>query len=185
MECLNPLPSCPHWSLPNVNTKRLENEQIMTQNTKKCSSGIQNFGPIQLSLDPLNLGFAVPKRSGKNSGTPWMNFWVRATPLPLLYVYLGLRILKTGKKCLGFPTNLSKNCRNCLKKKTKIWYISVMMNFPPKATFPGNEITKFYILSMHWILQSTCYILESEWISCNFTLDNFSHLSEIILWWSC
>ena len=45
-----------------VNTKRLENEQIQVGN-------IQNFGPLKFLLDPLNLGFAVP-RSGKFSWTP-------------------------------------------------------------------------------------------------------------------
>ena len=47
--------------------KRLENEQIMTQKTKKSSSGGQHSKLLTLkfSLDPLNLGFAVPKGSGK------------------------------------------------------------------------------------------------------------------------
>ena len=49
-----------------VNTKRLENEQIMTQKTKTFSSGGQhsNFGFLKFSLDPLDLCFAVPEWSG-------------------------------------------------------------------------------------------------------------------------
>ena len=43
-----------------VNSKRLENEQIITQKTKKSSSsGGQHSDPL------LNLGFTVPKGSGK------------------------------------------------------------------------------------------------------------------------
>ena len=64
-----------------VNTKRIENEQIMTQKTKKSSSvgNIQNFEPLKFSLDPLNFGFSVPKGSGKIQLDP-LNFWVRTTP---------------------------------------------------------------------------------------------------------
>ena len=59
-----------------VNTKKNVNEQIMTQKTKKFSSGghnIQNFGPLKFSLDSLNLGFAVLKGSKKISWGP-LNF---------------------------------------------------------------------------------------------------------------
>ena len=57
-----------------VNTKRLENEQIMTQKTKKSSSGGQHskLWTLKFLLDPLNLGFAVPKGSGKIQLDPWI-----------------------------------------------------------------------------------------------------------------
>ena len=40
-----------------VNTKRLEIEQIMTEKTRNLLQvgNIQNFGPLELLLDPLNL----------------------------------------------------------------------------------------------------------------------------------
>ena len=64
-----------------LNTKRLENEQIMIQKPRKLLQvgNIQNFGPLKFSLDPLNLDFAVLKGSGKIQLDP-LNFWVRATP---------------------------------------------------------------------------------------------------------
>ena len=73
------------------------------------------------------------------------------------------RETKAGKNAT-FPWNMVKNCvkmwifykfwdifgRKRPKYPSKLWISPQNCKyFPPKATFPGNEMTKFHILSMH------------------------------------
>ena len=68
-----------------VNTKRLENEPIMIQKNLEIFCGQHsNFEPLKFSLDPLNLGFAVPIGSGKKSVGPLEFFSLRYAATPAI-----------------------------------------------------------------------------------------------------
>ena len=59
-----------------INTKTLENEQMMIEKTKKSSSGgnIQNFGPLKFSLEPLNLSEGYRKECTINLHSEMLHY---------------------------------------------------------------------------------------------------------------
>ena len=80
-ECLNPLPSWSHQQLSLSIHKDLKMNKLWHRKPRNLLQvgNIQNFGTLKFSLDPLNLGFAVPKGSWKIQ-LDTLNFWVHATP---------------------------------------------------------------------------------------------------------
>ena len=81
---------------------------------------IQNFGPLKFSLDPINLGFADLKGSGKIQWDP-LNFLVRATP--------GTYALNASAPCtypltvFNHSTNILETLEVCQRHRAKRHYL--------------------------------------------------------------
>ena len=79
-------------------------------------------------------------------------------------------MINAGKKMENFSGGIYNYCMNICKKKTEL---SIRMtnfpqnrkDFPPKARFPGNEILKFHIFTMHvkGVCSDHLWIHSSNW----------------------
>ena len=86
MEYLNPLPSCSHQKLSLSIQNDLKMNKLWQRKLRNLLQVgyIQNFGPLKLLLDPLNLVLQSLKGPEKLSWTPW----IVESALPLLNTLL-------------------------------------------------------------------------------------------------